>query len=216
MTRLQLSDLFMSLAHRSIGQKRKDNVREYEVHPRSVRARLVAAGVTDEDTLIAADQHDVEEDVERSKNRREINPSEIIQLGLDPSRKWRFNLEAIEFLFGGFVRAIVTELTDVYVKEAYPQFNRRTRKDLERQRYGQFSYRAKLVKLADIADNLADDGQVLLESGAVEVGFNRMFIKEKTLCLPYLKPVTADAIHLTLYATAEDILEAQKKKFDVR
>jgi hypothetical protein len=49
--------------------------------------------------------------------------------------------------------SIVEELTDVYTKAAYPQFNRRRRKDLENQRLQHTSAEAQTIKYADIIDN---------------------------------------------------------------
>ncbi len=197
--RLQKAIDFMKAAHRSIGQTRKDGVRPYEVHPLDVMARLQNAGVTDEDVLIAALLHDVLEDVTPK------NPA--------------YDLCDIVFEFGMRVGAMVGDLTDEFIKVKYPDLNRKTRKQLERERYSTFSDEVKQIKLADIASNLHDDGEVL-ENGLPEVGFNRMFIKEKELCLPYLAPnLCLDPFpmaHCQLYATARDILAEQKKKFDVR
>lgn len=189
---------FMQDAHRSIDQRRKDNVRLYEVHPLDVVARLQDAGVTDEDVLIAGLFHDIVEDVYPK------NPF--------------YSLALIQDLFGPVVAGYVEELTDRYTKENYPGLNRKTRKQLERERYATFSGGAKQVKLADIASNLSDDGDCLLEDGSHEVGFQRMFIKEKALCLPYLDPKQYAVFDATasLYVRALDTLDCQKKKFDVR
>lgn len=199
--RLQRAIDFMKAAHRSIDQRRKDNVRLYEVHPLDVFERLLMAGVTDEDVLIAGLLHDVEEDVAAHK------PLE-------------FSLGHIARAFGQRVAGFVFELSDEYTKANYPEKNRRERKQLERKRYATFSPEAKLVKLADIASNLNDDGQVLEADGLPEVGFNRMFIKEKALCLPYLVSIACPEnlrdSHAALWQSANEILEAQKKKFDVR
>lgn len=191
---------FMREAHRSIDQRRKDNVRRYEVHPIDVVDRLFAAGVDDNVIIPMGYLHDVIEDVFPK------NPF--------------YSIELIEAEFGKAVAAGVIELTDVYTKELHPSLNRATRKQLERERYATFSDGAKLVKLADIASNLADDGTVLESDGRVEVGFNRMFIKEKAKCLPYLlKFSDTSPFKASLYVLAKnavDVLEAQKKKFDVR
>lgn len=193
--RLQSAIDFMKAAHRSIDQRRKDNVRPYEVHPMDVFARLQAAGVEDEDILIAGLLHDVVEDVFPK------NP--------------KYSLPLIGETFGADVGVYVFELTDVYTKAECPTLNRKTRKQLERERYATFSDGAKLVKLADIASNLNDDGTVLESDGRVEVGFNRMFIKEKALCLPYLEDKRS-RLNWRLFVEAMLILLAQKKKFDVR
>lgn len=48
----------------------------------------------------------------------------------------------------------VTELTDVYVKSAYPNLNRRSRKNKELQRLEKTSPEAQTIKYADIIDNV--------------------------------------------------------------
>src|SRR5687767_14535490 len=48
---------------------------------------------------------------------------------------------------------LVLELTDVYVKENYPHWNRRKRKDKEAARLGKTSAAAQTIKYADIIDN---------------------------------------------------------------
>ena len=48
---------------------------------------------------------------------------------------------------------LVIELTDVFIKDKYPQWNRRKRKQKEAQRIGKISSFAQTVKYADILDN---------------------------------------------------------------
>lgn len=186
--RLQLAIDFMKAAHRSIGQKRRDGVRDYEVHPLEVMER-VSKATQDEDVLIAALYHDIIEDVYPS--RPEIYDATKESAG---PRAWGF----------------ILELTDTYTKEAFPMLNRRARKQKERERYATFSPEARLVKLADIAANLSDDG-----GDDADAGFMRMFIREKELCLPYLYDM-GDERNYILTTRANLTLEAQKKKFDVR
>ncbi|WP_244819375.1 hypothetical protein [Dyadobacter pollutisoli] len=47
----------------------------------------------------------------------------------------------------------VIELTDVYIKKDYPQWNRRTRKSKELERLTGISANAQTVKYADVIDN---------------------------------------------------------------
>lgn len=178
-------------------QKRKDNVRPYFVHLDDVASRV--SKVTDEeDIIIAALGHDSVEDV--------------------PG----FTIETVRQEFGPRVANIVLELTDTYTKQAFPSLNRKARKQKERERYAFMSPEAKLIKLADIASNLEDDGEVLEGDGKPEVGFNRMFIKEKALCLPYLVMQSGESAspfyraNAALYVAAVDILKKQAKKFDVK
>jgi (p)ppGpp synthase/HD superfamily hydrolase len=51
---------------------------------------------------------------------------------------------------------IVVELTDVYTKPDFPQWNRRVRKDREKLRLAAISADAQTVKYADIIDNAKD------------------------------------------------------------
>lgn len=210
----ELSTYFMQCAHRSIGQTRKDNKRPYEIHPAGVRRRT--AQVTSNPLILAeADLHDVDEDVANHPKRVPIPADQQEIFGL-PRRvePYFYNLESIGLTFGEFVRAGVDYLSDKYTKELHPDKNRKKRKQLERERYETFPSHVKWVKLADIAENLADDGEVLLADGGAEVGFNQMFIYEKSLCLPYLRGDGPE--NDLLYGQAIDILHAQAKKFAVK
>ncbi len=211
----ELSTLFMREAHRSIGQTRKDGVRPYEVHPTGVRRRTAQVTV-DPRILAIADLHDVEEDV---APKHSIIIAELQQtFGLPPRQNglpWEYNLEAIHATFGAFIGTGVDFLSDKFTKEAHPDKNRKVRKQLERERYATFPAHIKWVKLADIAENLADDGEVLLADGGAEVGFNQMFIWEKSLCLPYLRE-KGNRENELLFAQADEILRAQAEKFNVK
>ena len=48
---------------------------------------------------------------------------------------------------------VTDELTDKYTKEAYPDLNRRTRKEKEAQRLGKISKLGQSIKYADLIDN---------------------------------------------------------------
>lgn len=184
---------FMQAAHRSIGQKRRDGIRDYEVHPMDVFARLWRAGVRDRAILSAALFHDIPEDV------YPLNPF--------------YSLSLITQEFGVRVGIITDELTDRYTKENYPQQNRRVRKQLERERYATFLPETQLVKLGDIGSNLSDETD--------DAGFMGMYVREKSLCLPYLamKLDRTDEFrepHALLWEETTQILEATKAKFGVR
>ncbi len=122
-------------AHESIGQVRKYSGRPYYTHPLEVAA-LVATRTSDEEVLAAACLHDVLEDVAPQ------NPL--------------YNEDWILREFGQKVLNIVVELTNVYTKEAYPQFNRKVRKALEKERLSKASDEAKLVKRADLHHNTGE------------------------------------------------------------
>ena len=55
--------------------------------------------------------------------------------------------------FGTKVVDLVLEVTDVYTTDAYSHLNRKARKELETERLATVSAEAKLIRLADIADN---------------------------------------------------------------
>lgn len=190
--RIQTAIDYMQAAHRSIGQTRKDGIRPYEIHPMGVTlrtARYVQNYPWREEILIAALLHDVVEDVPK------------------------YSLADIANNFGLVVHGYVDDLTDKYTKEQQPTLNRKTRKQLERERYATMRGGAILVKLCDIAENTTD--------ATDDVGFMRMYLKEKALCLPYLaaanvrdeklRPIVAQA-----WADTLAILDEQKKKFGVR
>lgn len=162
-------------------QKRKDGVRPYFVHLEDVAAR-VSQVTSNEDVIIAALAHDSVEDV--------------------PG----FTLDMVAAEFGHDVADTVNYLTDVYVKSAYPELNRRTRKQLERERYKTFSKVAKWVKLSDIASNLADAGE------SPDAGFMGMFGREKALCLPYLEDDSSSENRF-LYAQAKSELAKARERY---
>lgn len=121
-------------AHTSIGQVRKYVGTPYHLHVLAV-AELVATKTSDEEVLASACLHDILEDVAPSMPQ--------------------YGAEAIRREFGDRVLGIVIELTDVFTKENYPEFNRKKRKQMEAERLAQTSEEAKLIKRADIFDNHA-------------------------------------------------------------
>jgi (p)ppGpp synthase/HD superfamily hydrolase len=109
------------------GQLRKYTGDPYIVHPIAV-AETVAATGGDEAAIAAAYLHDTLEDTATT-------------------------YEELVTEFGVEVASLVFELTDVYTSKAYPHLNRKARVALEVKRLAGISDRAKLVKLADIANN---------------------------------------------------------------
>lgn len=121
---------WVTAAHDSIKQKRTDGS-DYHTHPRRVAYDL-ATGYGYKDLYIPALLHDTLEDI-----------------------PWVTYEHLIE-LFGSVDSNIVVEVTNVYTKKNYPELNRRERKIREAVRLGQISFKAKLIKLGDIKDNLSD------------------------------------------------------------
>ena len=91
---------------------------------------------------------------------------------------------------------LVIDLTDVYVKEAYPQWNRRVRKDRETERIALTSPDSHTIKYADIIDNCP-------ELAKHDRGFAPRFLKE---CLANLK--VADKGNPELYRQALEMVRS--------
>lgn len=117
---------YAEAAHR--GQVRRYTAEPYVMHPARVAA-AVGQQTGDPAVVAAAWLHDVIEDTGATA-------------------------EELQALFGARVAGLVVELTNVFTPEAYPQHNRARRKALERARLAQASEAARLIKRADLADNL--------------------------------------------------------------
>lgn len=179
MTKIEQARAFAHSAHNSIKQVRKYTGEPYWVHTDEV-ARIVTDALSDsnqafnltqnrsaviyspkevEDAICAAHLHDVVEDV-------------------FPIEK-SFGIATIHELFGEHVASLVIALTDVYVKEAYPNMNRQDRKTAERERLGKVSALAKTIKLADLISNTKS----IVEH---DKDFANLYLREKFALLPYL------------------------------
>jgi (p)ppGpp synthase/HD superfamily hydrolase len=143
-------------AHASIGHQRKYTNEPYHVHLERV-ANLVATVTSDEEIIAAAWLHDVLEDVA---------PKNSI-----------FNKDAIAQQFGERVLQLVIELTDV---TTLADGNRAKRKAIERERLAKASSDGKIIKLADLIDNITDIAKH-------DPNFSRIFKKEAALDFPYLE-----------------------------
>ncbi len=144
--------------HESISHKRKYSGQPYFIHCLEV-AEIVSSVTTDEDMIIAAFFHDWEEDV------APIKPE--------------YSLNLIEKSFGSRVASLVAELTDEFIKEKYPEMNRKARKAAERKRLGEISREGKTIKLADLISNTRD----IVKN---DPDFARVYLDEKEALLPYL------------------------------
>lgn len=134
---------FATEAHKE--QLRKYTEEPYIEHPKRV-ATLVRTVPHSVEMICAAYLHDVVEDTPVS-------------------------LQDIERKFGRKVATLVHELTDEFVKEKYPQLNRKERKEREVERQAKISLEAKTIKLADVIDNTRD----ILKH---DLGFARKYIPE--------------------------------------
>ena len=130
---LQRVQEFAKAAHGD--QQRKFEPQPYITH--LIRVKNVCQEYTNDITILAAALlHDTLEDTDTTKSQiYEF----LLPLLADEDAK-----RTIQF---------VVELTDIYIKKNYPQWNRRTRKTKEAERLATVSAGAQTIKYADIIDN---------------------------------------------------------------
>lgn len=159
-------------------QMRKYTPERYIVHPE--RVMKICREYTDDVTVLAAALlHDVLEDT--PVTQEDIHD---FLLGL-------MEREKAERTVG-----LVVELTDVYVKEDYPQWNRRKRKERETRRLEKTSPDSQTVKYADIIDNSAE----IIDH---DTEFAPLFLHE---CRAILKKMTTG--HPELYKRAIETVDS--------
>lgn len=152
-------------------QMRKYQPHRYIVHP--VRVMETCRKYTDELPILAAALlHDVLEDTDVTRDAL----YQYLQTVMDQA-------EAEKTI------QLVTELTDVYVKKDFPQFNRRKRKALEIERIRQISPDAQTVKYADILDNSNE----IVE---FDPDFARVFLRECKVLLASIPDGNAELYEL--------------------
>lgn len=79
-----------------------------------------------------------------------------------------------------YILMSAVELTDVYTKEAYPEMNRKERKNKEAKRLGTISKNSQTVKLCDLDDNT--------ESIVThDPSFAKVYLQEKEVILSEMK-----------------------------
>jgi guanosine-3',5'-bis(diphosphate) 3'-pyrophosphohydrolase len=127
---------FADQAHGS--QTRKYTGEKYITHPVRVM-ELVREYNPSLPVLSAALLHDVLEDT--MVGQRELG--NFLKTVMDDAQALR-------------TLVLVEELTDVYIKNDYPQLNRRSRRAREAERLSSVSMEAQTVKYADIIDNVLD------------------------------------------------------------
>lgn len=134
-------------------QTRKYTPDRYIVHPVRVM-KLCREHTSDPSVLAAALLHDVLEDTPTSE---EDIRAFLSKLMLPPVVNKTLQL--------------VKELTDVYTKENYPQWNRHKRRSMEAARLAKASAEAQTIKYADILDN---SGEII----PYDLDFALRFLKE--------------------------------------
>lgn len=158
-------------------QMRKYTPDRYIVHPVRVMESC-AAYTNDLPVLAAALLHDVLEDTP-------VTEAEMHQ----------FLVSVMSAQDAAKTLQLVVELTDVYIKANYPQWNRKKRKEEERERIRKTSPGAQTIKYADILDNCS-------EIVAHDPDFARVFLRE---CKKILTVIPNG--HAALYQKAKDTLQ---------
>lgn len=160
---------FAARAHGS--QKRKYSADSYIVHP--IRVMELCRNYTADITVLsAALMHDVLEDTP-------VRKEEII----------RFLTGFMDHQKAGRTLHLVEELTDQYIKSAYPSLNRKKRKEKELERMKTISSDAQTIKYADIIDNCKE----IVEH---DPGFAKLFLNECLQLLNVLKNGNKDLYNI--------------------
>jgi len=121
------AELFATVAHGAVGQKRKYSGADYIVHPISVKNILSDFGFSEDDNLLSgALLHDVVEDTD-------------------------IKFELIEEVFNVDVANIVFDVTNP--SKHYPDLNRKARKEMDLEHLKSAMVRSKALKLADLIHN---------------------------------------------------------------
>ena len=162
-TQAEILDLIKDFADNAHGEQvRKYTGERYITHP--IRVMETVRKYNDDICVLAAALlHDVLEDTPVKAHTIE---SYLLSM-LEPR-------EVQETL------RLVTELTDVFVKENFPRMNRRTRKQKEAQRLSTVSPEAQTIKYADIMDNVTD-------IVSQDADFAKVFVREAQGFLDVMK-----------------------------
>lgn len=184
---------FAREAHASVDQKRKYTGEPYIVHPIRVAELVKKFGGTTEQ-VCAAFLHDVVEDVEPYTYDFHFGDGNLFKTKihelLDDS-----NVDADKVI------QIVFDLTDEFIKEKYPDKNRRTRKALEVEHKKNISPESKMVKLCDVIDNTEDISKN-------DKNFAKVYLKEIQELMTALKGSTSEEA----YKVAKQGLDKAKKE----
>lgn len=162
------------------GQKRKYSDDPYIVHP--VRVMKMCSNYTNDTAVLAsALLHDVLEDTPVGKEDLE-----------------GFLLTVMDRETALRTSRLVVELTDVYIKDDYPQWNRRKRKAMEAERMERTSPLAQTVKYADIMDNCKEIAQHDKDFGRVFLYECKALLKRMTKGDPQLYKKAVEAVEKSI------------------
>ncbi|MDQ3394805.1 MAG: HD domain-containing protein [Bacteroidota bacterium] len=134
-------------------QLRKYSGERYIVHP--VRVMEICKYITHDIAILsAALLHDVLEDTPVTKDAI-----------------YQFLLNHMDEQQAAQTLGMVVDLTDVYIKDKFPQLNRKTRKSKEVERLSKIQQNSQTIKYADIIDNSLDISEN-------DVDFARVYLRE--------------------------------------
>lgn len=179
---------FANAAHGD--QTRKYTPDQYIVHP--IRVMEICSRFTDNKSILAAALlHDVLEDTCTDKDDiRNFLQTVMTQDAAAETLK------------------MVEELTDVYVKKDYPQWNRRKRKRMEIERMRHISAAAQTIKYADIIDNCR-------EIVSHDPDFARVFLRECNALLKNLDKGNKELYEEAKTLVTQRIGQLENKKQNV-
>ena len=169
---------FANKAHGN--QKRKYTPEPYIVHPERVM-NICKAYTEDIGVLGAALLHDVLEDTSTTKDQIRNFISELLD----------------EELAERMIKYVV-ELTDIYEKKHYPNWNRKKRRSREAKRLAKVSGEAQTVKYADILDNCR-------EIVVHDPDFAKRFLSECNMLLRHMDKGNPDLFHETWQLVNEQL-----------
>ncbi len=182
---LQHIEDFAAKAHE--GQQRKYTPEPFIAHPKRVM-EMVRLYNDDISVLAAALLHDVLEDTEVSQGEMRT-----------------FLLQHLTAPQADRTMKLVIELTDVYVKKDYPQWNRRKRKRKEIERICRNSSDAQTIKYADIIDNC-------VAVASQDADFADTFLKECRNLLNYITKGNRQLYHKALETVEAELSQLKQMK----
>ncbi|RYY16851.1 MAG: HD domain-containing protein [Chitinophagaceae bacterium] len=178
---IQRVKLFAEKAHGS--QRRKYSGELYIVHP--VRVMELCREYDDSVPALAACLlHDVLEDTE--VNEDDLNSFLLKVMNREEAQQ---------------TLALVIELTDIYIKKDFPDWNRRKRKAMETKRIEKTSALSQTIKYADIIDNCADMAE------QTEDDFAETFLLECRALLKVLNKGDAKLYSRTVLAVENSLVQ---------